>query len=380
MAVIERPKQPADQWIFNLTLALIAVGVAAVFDASYARSMDLRSTGNDGFYFLKRQAVYAAIGLGSMLLASRFNYWNLKRWAGPVLCMALILLTLVWAPVIGIKANGASRWIGYGPVQLQPSELAKLALIVYLAAILSRGAHNIRKFWDGLFVPLAIMFTVVILVEREPDLGTAFIILMSSLTLLYLAGARVRHIAGVIGVCAVLFVIASLFSHSFRAGRIQTFLNPQADPSGKGYQTIHGLMAVGSGGLTGVGLGAGREKFYIPEANTDFIFATIAEETGLLGSVVVIGLLAALGLQGFRIAARTRDPFGSLLASGIAAMISWQAIVNIAVVTGSIPATGVPLPFISYGGSSVLFLLIGVGILLNISQHPDASSRTFEHR
>jgi cell division protein FtsW len=139
-------------------------------------------------------------------------------------------------------------------------------------------------------------------------------------------------------------------------------------------------MAVGSGGLTGVGVGAGREKFYIPEANTDFIFATIAEETGLIGSVAVIGLLAALGLQGFRIASRTRDAFGALLASGIAAVISWQAIVNIAVVTGSIPATGVPLPFISYGGSSVLFLLVGVGILLNISQHPDASSRTFERR
>ena len=380
MAVIERPKQPADQFIFNVTLALLAVGVAAVFDASYARSMDLRNTGNDAFFFLKRQAVFAAIGLACMLAMSRFNYWKLKRFAGPVLIASIFMLAMVWLPTIGITRNGASRWIGYGPIQLQPSEVAKLALVVYLAAILSRGAHNIRSFWDGLFIPLAVIGAIVVLVEREPDLGTAFIILMASLTLLYLAGARKRHLGGILATCGVLFVLASLFSHSFRAGRIQTFLNPDSDPTGRGYQISHGLMAVGSGRITGVGLGAGREKFYIPEANTDFIFATIAEETGLVGCLIVIGLLAAVGLQGFRIASRTRDPFGSLLAAGIAAMISWQAIVNIAVVTGSIPATGVPLPFISYGGSSVLFLLIGIGILLNISQHPDASPRLAERR
>ena len=380
MAVIERPRQPADQIIFNVTLALLVVGIAAVFDASYARSMDLRNTGNDAFYFLKRQAVYAIVGLGAMFAASRFNYWNLKRIAGPALLGSLVMLLMVWMPVIGLTRNGASRWIGMGPVQLQPSEFAKLALIIYLAAVLCRGAHNIRDFWDGLAAPLAIVGVLVVLVEREPDLGTAFIMLMASLTLLYLAGARRRHLAAIIGGCIVLFIIASMFSHSFRAGRIQTFLNPNADPSGKGYQINHGLIAVGSGGLTGVGLGAGREKFYIPEANTDFIFATIAEETGLVGSLVVLGLLAAVGLQGFRIASRTRDPFGSLLAAGIAAMISWQAIVNVAVVTGSIPATGVPLPLISYGGSSVLFLLIGIGILLNISQHPDASTRIAERR
>ncbi len=372
---MERRREPPDHLLFNVTLALLVVGVVAVYDASYARSMDLRGMGNDGFYFLKRQALYAGLGVLGMLTMARFGYWRLRRFAGPMLVASLVSLMLVWAPVIGISKNGAARWIGKGLFQVQPSEFAKMALIIYLAALLSRAAYNIKSFSDGMAVPLTIVAIFALLVEREPDLGTAAIIFLSSMTLLYVAGAKKVHLAGVCGIAAFAFMAVSLFGHGFRAGRLKTFMNPEADYYGKGYQITRGLVAVGSGGVRGVGLGAGREKFYLPEANTDFIFATIAEETGLWGSVLVVGLLFLAGRQGFVIARRTRDPFGAMLAAGIAAMISWQAVINVAVVTGSIPATGVPLPFISYGGTSLFFLLTAIGVLLNVSQHPDAPLR-----
>ena len=374
-AVLQRERQPADSLLLNLTLALIVVGIVAVYDASYARTMDIRSFGNDGTYFLKRQALYAAAGLLAMLSMSRFGYWRLRRMAGPLLVIAVVSLILVWCPGIGSAKNGAHRWIGWGLVQLQPSEFAKLALIVYLGALLSRASFDVRNFWDGLIVPVSVMGLIALLVEREPDLGTAAIIFLAGTTVLYLAGARPKHLAAIGAAAAVVFIAVSLFGHGFRQGRITTFLHPELDYYGKGYQITRGLVAVGSGGVSGVGLGAGREKFYLPEANTDFIFATIAEETGLCGALLVIGLLFMVGRQGFVIARRTADPFGATLAAGIAAMISWQAVINIAVVTGSIPATGVPLPFVSYGGSSLLFLLTGIGILLNISRHPEAQAR-----
>src|SRR5262249_52340512 len=226
-----------------------------------------------------------------------------------------------------------------------------------LAALVSRNAFDIRKFMDGLIVPVAVIGIFAILVEREPDLGTAAILFLASMTVLYLAGAQLKHLGAIAGVAFVMFIMVSVFGHGFRNGRLSSFFSPEKDYYGRGFQVTRGLVAVGSGGVLGVGIGAGREKFYLPEANSDFIFATVAEETGLWGSLIVIGLLFMVGRQGFIIARRTNDPFGSLLAAGIAAMISWQAIINVAVVTHLIPATGVPLPFISFGGSSLLFLL-----------------------
>ncbi len=372
---VERARRPAAHALVNITLALLVIGIVAVYDASYARSMDLSRNGNDGAYFLKRQAVYAALGIFGLVFVSRFDYSKLRRMAGPLLFLSIILLCTVWMPVIGITKNGAARWIGWKAVQLQPSELVKLTLTIYLAALLSRGTSNIRNFLDGLFVPLAVIGVVVLLVEREPDLGTAGVIGLTSITLLYLAGARKRHLMAIGAAGMALVLAAALFGHGYRQGRLKTFLNPELDYYGRGYQVSRGLVAVGSGGLTGVGLGAGREKFYLPEANTDFIFATIAEETGLWGSLLVIGLLFAIARQGICIGRRTKDPFGALLASGIATMISWQAAINMAVVTGSIPATGVPLPFISYGGSSLLILLVSIGILLNIASQSGDRAR-----
>lgn len=374
-AVLQRPRQPADTILLNLTLALIVVGVVAVYDSSYARTMDIQKLGNDGAYFLKRQGLYAVLGLLAMMAMSRFGYWKLRRMAGPLILGALVMLLLVYVPHIGTAKNGAHRWIGWGIAQLQPSEFAKLALIIYMGALLSKAAFNVKDLWNGLMVPVSVMGVIALLVEREPDLGTAAIIFLAGMTILYLAGAQLKHLAGITGIAIGLFLIVSLFGHGFRQGRLTTFLHPELDYYGKGYQITRGLVAVGSGGVSGVGIGAGREKFYLPEANTDFIFATIAEETGLWGALLVIGLLFMVGRQGFVIARRTADPFGATLAAGIAAMISWQAVINVAVVTGTVPATGVPLPFVSYGGSSLLFLLTAVGILLNISRHPDMKPR-----
>jgi cell division protein FtsW len=292
-----------------------------------------------------------------------------------LLIIGLALLVSVWLPGIGIAKNGAHRWIGHEPFSVQPSEFAKLAVIIYLAALLSRNNYNIRSVGDGLIVPVCVIAVFAFLVEREPDLGTAAILFLAAMTVLYLAGARIKHLAALVAAAALLFILVSVFGHGFRNGRLTSFLNPEKDYYGRGFQVTRGLVAVGSGGVLGVGIGAGREKFYLPEANSDFIFATIAEEGGLWGSLIIIGLLFLVGRQGFLIARRTNDPFGSLLAAGIAAMISWQAIINVAVVTHLIPATGVPLPFISFGGSSLLFLLTGIGILLNISQHPDVKVR-----
>jgi cell division protein FtsW len=373
-AVSERRRASTDLVLFNAVVALLVIGIVMVYDSSYARSMEVKVSGFDGFYFLKRQAIYAGIGVVAMLAMVRYGYWKLRALAVPLLILSCVLLLMVWAPGIGLTRNGAARWIGKGMLQFQPSELAKLALLIYLAALLARlldgKRFDIRSFQDGLLAPLMVVGLIVVLVEREPDLGTAAVIGLTSITLFFLAGARLRHIAGIMG-AGVVFVILVTMLHGFRGDRLKTFMNPEADYYGRGYQISHGLMAVGSGGLKGVGIGAGREKFYLPEANTDFIFATVAEETGLWGSVLVLTLLMVVGWRAVIIAHRAPDTFGRLLAGGIGAMITWQALINIAVVTGSMPATGVPLPFVSYGGTSLVFLLISVGILLNIAQHAD---------
>jgi cell division protein FtsW len=330
--------------------------------------------GGDGLLYLKKQLLYIGLGTAAMLLALKFRYWRLKRLAVPLLVLSLGLLLAVYVPHVGMTLNGARRWVGFGPISFQPSEFAKLSIVVYLSALLAKNlegrGYNIRHFQDGLLAPLMVVGLFALLVEREPDLGTAFVMGLTAVSLFFLAGARMRHIVAILGAGATFIILVSLL-HGFRGGRLTGFLHPNEHADTLNYQPLHGLRAVGSGMLTGVGIGAGREKFYLPEANTDYIFATVAEETGLLGSLTVIGLLMIVSWRARVIARNTRDAFGSMLAAGIGAMISWQAIINIAVVTGSMPATGVPLPFISFGGTSLIFTLAGIGILLNIAQYPD---------
>jgi cell division protein FtsW len=381
MQTVARPPRFApDYWLFHLTVLLVAIGILIVYDASYVHSIGLKRTGYDALYYLKRQALWATVGLFLMFWVMKCGYWRLRGWAYLLLGLSLVgLIAVFYMPSEMAVAKGAARWIKFGSVQFQPSEFAKLSLVIYLANVLSRKNYPIRDFWRGLCPQLFVVGGVALLVEREPDLGTAFVIGLVAITMFYAAGARKRHLL-VIMICAGILVLLATKGHDYRWNRIRVLLNPEGDYHGAGYQIVHGLLAVGSGGPTGVGLGEGRGKYYLPESNTDFIFATIAEETGLWGSLLVLGLVMLLVRRGLCIALRAQDPFGMLLATGITAIIGWQSILNIAVVTNSLPATGVPLPFISYGGSSLMFLLIGVGILLNIAQNPEFPMRNRLHR
>jgi cell division protein FtsW len=360
---------PVDNLLFGATLALIVMGLWAVFDSSYVKTLDSSLTHNDALFFVKRQMVGVVFGLVSLTVMMRIGYWKLRKLAVPLMITALVLLLAVWIPHVGRVENHAARWIKMGPLQFQPSELAKIAVILYVSALLSRPHCNMKSFMDGIFPALLVTALALALIEREPDLGTAFVLFLAFMTILYLAGAEMHHLLAILaGAGLVVLMFGFVFGH--RQGRITAFLHPDKDKEGIGYQIFHSRLAVGSGRVTGVGLGHGREKYYLPQGDSDFIFATVAEETGFAGSVVMLLLMGLVGWRGFDIAYKTRDRFGMLLAIGISSLISWQAITNVAVATASIPATGVPLPFISYGSTSLIVLLTGIGVLLNIAQNP----------
>jgi cell division protein FtsW len=365
--VTSRTTKPLNSWLIPVSIALYAVGLVAVYDAGYARALDGRGGGNAALLIVLKQASYGLAGLTLMVAMAKMGYWRLRKLALPLLLVSIGLLVLVWVPHLGIARNGAHRWLGLGPVQIQPSELAKLALIVYLAAYLTHPSVNVKDLGRGLAVPLAVMTVMVALVEREPDFGTAFVMFVSSIAVFFMAGTRPRHLLAIVAVFAVLVGCSLALGHGFRRQRLTAHFSAHTDTRGAGYQVFRSLLAVGSGEVSGVGFGAGREKFYLPEANTDFVFATIAEETGFVGSLVVVGLLFALVWLGMNAALRVRDDFGALLAAGITTMVGAQALINLCVVTGTIPATGVPLPFISSGGSSLVFVFAGIGIVLSIA-------------
>ncbi|MGC8666698.1 MAG: FtsW/RodA/SpoVE family cell cycle protein [Chthonomonadales bacterium] len=371
--ITTRSTRAVNNLLIPVSIALYAVGLVAVYDAGYAHALDRSPGGNAALWMVLKQTAYGLVGLSAMVAMAKMGYWRLRKAAFPLLVISMLLLMMVWVPHVGIQRNGAHRWIGWGLVQVQPSELAKLSLIIYLAAYLTQPSVNVRKGRWALGIPLAAMAIVVGLVEREPDFGTAFVIFLSSMAVFYMGGARVRHLMAVAAAFAVLAGCSLALGHGFRQHRLRTFFSAQKDTQGAGYQVFRGLLAVGSGMVSGVGFGAGREKFYLPEASTDYVFATIAEETGLLGSLALVFLLLALVYSGMKAALRIHDPFGALLGAGITTMLSAQALINLGVVTGSLPATGVPLPFISSGGSSLVFGFAGIGIVLSIAASASAS-------
>jgi cell division protein FtsW len=361
-------RQPMDSLLLWLTFLLLGVGIVSVYDASYAIAVE--KLHGDSFHFVKMQAGWAAVGLLALLGATRLPYWKWKNVAIIGLALAVFLLLAVLIPHIGLSSHGARRWLGHGQLRFQPSELAKLALVLYLARVLA-GSLKIRNNpKQGLLPPLIVIGILAALIAKEPDLGTALVLSMTGLVMLFLAGARPAHLGMIVAAAAAAAAVFIAFE-PYRAGRIVAYLNPQADKFNKGYQVWHALIALGSGGVGGMGLGEGREKLFIPEPRTDFIFPVIAEEWGLIGTLVLVALFVFVAARGFGIAYRTRDPFGALLAAGITTLISVQALINMAVATASIPDTGVPLPFISYGGSSLVLMMLGIGILLNISCYPD---------
>ncbi|MDH7480683.1 MAG: putative lipid II flippase FtsW [Armatimonadota bacterium] len=370
---MEIRKRQVDTLLFLLTIIFLVGGILLVFDASYATAGQAKYTGGDSFYFFKRQAVFAVAGLIVLLITSHIPYWKLRGLAPTLLFISIFGLVAVFIPGLGIEVNGASRWIGIkgSPIQIQPSELTKIALVLFLAVYLSNKKTDIRRFKEGLIIPIALMGITGILIMAEPDMGTAIIICGTWFAMLFMAGARKKHLL-VIFLAGVILGSLLIIIEPYRLARVTSFRNPFADYYGSGYQVCRSLIALGSGGIRGVGLCEGREKcFYLPAEHTDFILATLGEELGLIGTLSLAGLFLIFGLRGLAIAYRTKENFGKLLAAGISILICGQALLNMLVVTSSVPATGVPLPFISYGGSSLVLNLFGVGILLGISKYPE---------
>lgn len=344
-----------------LAIFLISLfGVLMVFDSSVAIAIRDFS---DQYYFAREQLKWLVIGLIGFSIASKIPYTLWYKLALPMLIVTLILLMVVFVPGVGIRALGAHRWINFGFFVLQPAELAKLSLVIYLSAWFS-GKEKGRL---GAFLILIGM--VLGLVILEPDLGTSIILLSISLMLYYFSGAPVLHFIVLVPILAV-GVIALAITSPYRAARLMTFFNPNEDPLGSSYQIRQALLAFGSGGLTGVGIGKSRQKYeYLPEANTDSIFAIIGEETGFLGVIVVLSVFLFIVWRGFKIAIRAPDAFSRLLTLGIASWLAIQTCINVGAMAALIPLTGVPLPFISYGGSSLIILLFAMGIVVNVSTH-----------
>ncbi len=355
-----------DYVLLSAALMLVVLGLIAVFSSSYAIGSVNQG---DGDYFIKRQAVWAALGLAGLLVAMSLNYRLLMR-VSPLLMLAAIAgLVAVFIPSLSVSAEGSARWISAGPVTAQPSEFAKLAVIVYLAAWLAAKGPTVRNFALGVAPYVGMVGLVAALVLLEPDLGTATMIALITGTLLFVSGARLLHIAALV-LSAAAFTAALVLVGGYGAARILSFTSAESDPQGAGFQTLQMLQALGSGGVTGLGLGVSRQKFfYLPASHTDGVLAIIGEELGYIGVVVVLALFGLLLWRGLRVMQRAADPFGSLLAAGVLAWISFQMLINVGGVTRSIPLTGIPLPLVSYGGSSLLMMMIAVGLLLSVSRY-----------
>ena len=357
-------KRSGDALLLITTLALVALGVAMVYSAS---SIVAQEKFGDGYYFLKRQALYAGLGLLLMLLLMRMNYQWLRRLALPGLLISLVLLAALFVPSLGVDIGGARRWLKIAGLSLQPSEVAKVGLVLYLAHSLARKGEEVRHFFFGYLPPLTVSVFVAGLVFVQPDFGNAALLFLMAAILLFLGGARLSHLAltGVAALPAVYFLIETA---AYRHNRVMAFLDPWKDPMKSGFQIVQSYLAIGSGGLSGLGLGNGRQKlFYLPEAHTDFILSVIGEELGLLGMMVVLLAFAILVVRGFCIALKSPDIFGYYLGLGLTFLLGFQAAVNMGVVTGLLPTKGLTLPFISFGGSSLVLNMVAVGLLLSIS-------------
>ncbi|HXN64912.1 MAG TPA: putative lipid II flippase FtsW [Candidatus Acidoferrales bacterium] len=357
-----------DRWLFLSTVALCLVGAVMVFSAS---AVTAREQYGSAYYFIIRQTLWMGFGLGAMLLLMNVDYRILRRPAVIFTGLFGVLLMLVGTFFLD-KSHATHRWIRLGPLGLQPSELAKLAVILYLAWFLEQrmneGPAAVNDLRRSLIPALGPIGLMALLIVMQPDLGTAVEILVIAVAMMFVAGLSMKWVAGV-GAVIVPFVLYMIFHVSYRYQRILGFLHPDADPQGKGFQLLQSLIAVGSGGFSGVGLMESHQKlFFLPEAHTDFIFAVICEELGFIGGVIVLMLFAVYAWRGMRAALESIDPFSRLIALGITVMVGSQTLINLGVVLGMMPTKGIPLPFVSYGGSSLLVMLLATGVLLNISQ------------
>lgn len=355
-----------DRGLIVTFILLLTVGLIVLYAASYYNAQDKGSPLSEVLSQLM------GIGLGAVGMAAvlRIDYRILQKplFSSTLLCASIVLLILVAIPGVGRYLNGSRRWLKVGPVSFQPSEIAKYACILFLARLLSQPKRDLTRFWTGLvpvFIAPGVLFALILM---QPNLSTAGSIVIAAGVMAMLAGARWRHL-GLVGVCGVALGAFYAWSEPYRRARLLSFTNPFAKMSKEGYQLAQSLLAFGSGGLFGMGLGRGRQKYaFLPYPESDFIFAVVGEDLGLIGCAVVLALFAAFVFFGLRVAIRCEDRFGSLLAGGITSMIGVQAVMNVAVVTGLMPTTGLPLPFFSAGGTSVAVLMCAVGLLLNISR------------
>jgi len=364
-----RDKKPPDFAILFSSLMLLIFGIVMVFSSSSVLAYYIHK---DSLYFLKRQMAWAVLGFVAMILFMNYDYWNLKRHEKNIVFFMFLLLLLVLIPGIGMELNGARRWIGVGALNVQPSEVAKLGMVIYLAGGLERKQDKIKKFFSGIMPFLIITGVVCGLIVLERHLSATVLVGMNTVVMLFVAGASLIQLfsLGAAGLAAVMYLI---LTEGYRMNRFISFLNPWENARSTGYNIIQSLYALGSGGLIGVGLGHSRQKFfYLPEPQTDFIFAIIGEELGFVGTSFVILLFIFFIWRGYRTALAAPDLFGKFLATGLTTLITLQFLIHIAVVTASMPVTGMPLPFISYGGSSLVIIMSQVGILLNISRYAEA--------
>lgn len=365
----ELARGPIDLPFFVLVMLLLAIGLVMLLSASFPSAYN-DTDGANPLYYFSRQAVFAVMGVAAMIFIGRINYQRFRALGKPLLYLSVILLALVLIPGVGITRNFATRWLGIPgtSLQFQPSEIAKVAVVIYFADSISKKKDQMRSFRYGI-VPYALILMVLAgLVLPEPHLSGAILILGAGAAMMLVGGISWAWVGGAIGAAAGLLYLV-LFVIGYNASRVTYWLNPWADPLGEGYQLSQSLIAIGSGGLLGVGLGKSQQKFmYLPEEHNDFIFAIVCEELGLIGAAIIMALFAALILRGFWIALHARDRFGSLLVVGIVTLLGVQTFLNISVVTGLLPTTGISLPFFSYGGTALSIQLAEMGIVLSVSR------------
>ncbi len=359
-----RERAQYDLSLLIIAISLMGLGIVIVYSASAILATDRFG---DGYYFLKKQALFSAFALAMMMVTMNIPYAFLKRLAYPMLIACLLFLILLLIPGIGYRVGGSTRWIRLANLSFQPSEVAKLVLIIFLAYFLEKKGDRMRTFSVGFLPVLIISGTMIYLVMLQPDFGVAIFLATMVFMLLFIGGVRMSYLVStILAALPIIYLLITRVDYRYR--RIIGFLNPWEDPSRTTFQMVQSLLAFGSGGIFGTGLGGGSQKlFFLPAPHTDFIFSVIGEELGLVGATITLGLFTLFTIRGFRIALMAQDTFGTFLGVGITAMISLQVIINMGVVLGLLPTKGLTLPFISYGGTSLLVNAMGVGILLNIS-------------
>ncbi len=353
-----------DLVILLVTLTLVTIGTVMIYSSSSIMAMERFK---DGYFFLKKQIVFVFLGLGAMIIMSKVPYYHLRKVAYPGIILSIVLLSLLFVPGFGVKVSGATRWLKIGGFTFQVAELVKVAAVLFLAHFFTKKIEHIREFFRVFLVPLTVTFLIVGLVLLQPDFGTSVVIIIVMMFMFYLAGCRALYMAGL----AAVFIpagVALIIYKNYRLERLLSFLDPWKDPSNSGFQIIQSFISFGSGGTFGVGLGNSMQKlFYLPEPHTDFILSVIGEEGGFFMVTVVIVLFVILIVRGLIISAQSTDLFGTLLAGGMTVIIAVEAFINMACVMGLVPTKGLALPFLSYGGTSLIMSMVIVGILLNIS-------------